>query len=120
MGLLNRKIPVYMYEKSNLVRLVLFTALFALVFINIYKPFSSSYWYPVSEFKFFLFSSLIILTGVLVVVISRIIMYHYVKSHFISYGQYGLWISGEIFLMALFYTIYTLSLKEEKEVLDVF
>lgn len=120
MGLLNRKIPVYMYEKSNLVRLVLFTALFALVFINIYKPFSSSYWYPVSEFKFFLFSSLIILNGVLVVVISRIIMYHYVKSHFISYGQYGLWISGEIFLMALFYTIYTLSLKEEKEVLDVF
>ena len=32
MGLLNRKIPDYMYEKSNLVRLVLFTALFELVF----------------------------------------------------------------------------------------
>ncbi|WP_294140979.1 LytTR family DNA-binding domain-containing protein [uncultured Sanguibacteroides sp.] len=120
MGLLNRKIPAYMYEKTNLVRLVLFTALFALVFINIYKPFSSSSWYPVSEFKFFVFSSLVILTGVLVVVISRIIMYHYVKSHFISYVQYGLWILGEIFFMALFYTVYTLSLNEGREVMDVF
>lgn len=38
MGLLNRKIPVYMYEKSNLVRLVLFTALlllYLLIYINL-------------------------------------------------------------------------------------
>lgn len=47
-------------KKSNIVRLILLTAFFALVFINIYKPFSSSSWYRVSEFKFFVFSSLII------------------------------------------------------------
>ena len=63
MGMLGHKIPAYIYEKSNIVRLVLLTALFALVFINIYKPFSSSNWYPVSEFKFFVFTSLIIRTG---------------------------------------------------------
>lgn len=40
---------------------VLFTAFFDLIFINIYKPFSSLTWYPVSEFKFFIFSSLVIL-----------------------------------------------------------
>ena len=56
MGMLGHKIPAYIYEKSNIVRLVLLTALFALVFINIYKPFSSSNWYPVSEFKFFVFA----------------------------------------------------------------
>ena len=37
----HKKIPSYIYEKQNIVRLVLLTALFALVFINIYKPFSS-------------------------------------------------------------------------------
>lgn len=60
MGALSNKIPKYVYEKPNIVQLILLTALFALVFINIYKPFSSSNWYPVSELKFFLFSSLII------------------------------------------------------------
>ena len=51
MGALSNKIPKYVYEKPNIVQLILLTALFALVFINIYKPFSSSNWYPVSELK---------------------------------------------------------------------
>ena len=50
MGMLGHKIPAYIYEKSNIVRLVLLTALFALVFIYIFNRFSSSNWYPVSEF----------------------------------------------------------------------
>ena len=80
MNVLTRKIPAYYYEKSNLIRLVLFTAFFDLIFINIYKPFSSLTWYPVSEFKFFIFSSLVILTGVLAVAISRVIMYFYTRK----------------------------------------
>lgn len=114
------KIPEYIYEKSNIVRLILLTALFALVFINIYKPFSSSNWYAVSEFKFFVFSSLIILTGVLVVVLSRIVMYYWGRKHAISIYGYGVWIVLEIFFMSLFYTIYTLVLNPEREYLNVF
>lgn len=120
MGMRGYKIPGYIYEKSNIVRLILMTALFALVFINIYKPFSSSNWYPVSEFKFFVFSSLIILTGVLVVVISRIIMYYWGKKHTITISAYAGWIVLEIFFMSLFYTIYTLTLNPEREYLGVF
>lgn len=82
----DQKIPSYIYGKQNIVRLILWTALFALVFINIYKPFSSTSWYKVSEFKFFVFSSLIILTGVLVVVLSRIILFHWGKRHAITSG----------------------------------
>ena len=85
MNVLTRKIPAYYYDKSNLIRLVLFTAFFDLIFINIYKPFSSLTWYPVSEFKFFIFSSLVILTGVLAVAISRVIMYFYTKKHTLNY-----------------------------------
>lgn len=114
------KIPDYIFEKSNIIRLVLLTALFALVFINIYKPFSSSSWYAVSEFKFFVFSSLIILTGVLVVVISRIAMYFWGRRHGVAVSGYALWIVLEIFFMSLFYTIYTLVLNPEREYLNVF
>ncbi|MDR2058029.1 MAG: LytTR family transcriptional regulator [Dysgonamonadaceae bacterium] len=121
MNLLNQKIPAYLYEKSNLTRLVLFTALFALIFINIYKPFSSEHWYAgVTGFMFFVFSSLVILTGVLVVVISRIIMYYYAKQHVITYLTYGVWILAEIFFMALFYTIYVVSLRENAEIMKTF
>ena len=116
----DQKIPSYIYGKQNIVRLILWTALFALVFINIYKPFSSTSWYKVSEFKFFVFSSLIILTGVLVVVLSRIILFHWGKRHAITVRAYAIWIVLEIFFMSLFYTIYTLVLNPEREYMEVF
>jgi hypothetical protein len=121
MNILDLKVPAYFHAKSNLIRLVLFTALFALVFINIYKPFSSESWYPgVSEFMFFVYSSLVILTGVLVVVISRILMYYYTKRREMSWGTYAVWVLAEIFFMALFYTIYVLSIRQDVEVFATF
>ena len=120
MALLDRNIPTYIHERGNIVRLILWTAFFALVFINIYKPFSSSSWYAVSEFKFFVFSSLIILTGVLVVVISRIILYNWGKRHRITLLRYSVWIVLEIFFMSLFYTVYTLVLNPENDYWESF
>lgn len=113
-------IPKYINEKANIIRLVGLTAAFALVFINIYKPFSSSSWYNVSDFMFFVYSSLIILTGVLVVIISRIIMYFYSRHHDISYKLYFVWVFCEILFMSLFYTIYSLSLNPSRDVMSVF
>lgn len=118
--MLDTKIPSYLYTKQNIITLILWTAAFALVFINLYKPFSSSEWYDVSEFMFFVYSSLIILTGVLVVVISRIILFYYGKKHSVTVGQYAIWILAEIFFMSLFYTIYTIVLNPERDSLAVF
>ncbi|MFA6702799.1 MAG: LytTR family transcriptional regulator, partial [Dysgonamonadaceae bacterium] len=71
---MDRKIPAYLYEKKNSIKTILFTALFALLFINLFQPFGSRNWYlDVSDIRYFVFSSLIILTGMLVVVISRVI-----------------------------------------------
>lgn len=114
------RIPEYINRKDNIIRLVIFTSIFALIFINIYKPFSSSNWYNVSEFLFFVYSSLIILTGVLVVVISRIIMFFYNKKNDISYLKYSLWVFFEILFMAIFYTAYTIILDYQKDIMSVF
>jgi len=101
-----KPVPPYLNEKRNLVRLILFTSLFALVFINLYSPFGAEKWFKLTRFEFFSYSSLIILTGVLVVVISRIIMYKVCKRNTINIWQYLLWIFAEILLMALFYALF--------------
>ncbi|MDD2243678.1 MAG: LytTR family DNA-binding domain-containing protein [Dysgonamonadaceae bacterium] len=104
---MDRKIPAYLYEKKNSVKTILFTALFALLFINLFQPFGSRDWYPeVSDIRYFAFSSLIILTGMMVVVISRVILTAYSKKSDILYWQYALWILCEIVAMAIFYTIF--------------
>lgn len=103
---LQKPIPPYLNEKQNIIRLILFTSLFALVFINAYSPFGADRWYNLTRFEFFTYSSLTILLGVLVVVISRILMYHVCKRHTINIWQYLLWIFAEIFSMALAYGLF--------------
>lgn len=121
---MNNKIPAYLYDKSNITRLILLTAVFALLFINIFQPFGSRGWYPyISDFKYFFFSSLIILTGMLVVVVSRLIMLAYGRKHAITYLQYSIWVLSEIVSMSLFYSLFSKFIPKEganRDFLDIF
>jgi hypothetical protein len=101
-----KPIPSYLNEKQNILRLILFTSLFALIFINFYSPFGSGTWFNVTRLQFFTYSSLIILTGVLVVVISRVIMYQVSKRNTILLWHYLLWIFAEVLSMALSYAAF--------------
>jgi Response regulator of the LytR/AlgR family len=117
---LQKPIPSYITDKGNIVRLIFFTAAFALVFINIYAPFGVETWYNVTRYQLFFYSSLIILTGVMVVVISRILMYQISKFKQLLIWQYLIWILAEIFFMAIFYTLYEmLILHDKRELLQV-
>jgi len=117
---IQKPIPDYLVEKSNIIRLIIFTALFALVFINIYSPFGADKWFSLTRLQFLTYSSLVILTGVLVVVISRIIMYLVCKKKIINLLQYLAWIAAEILCMASFYAIFQkFVLKDFRPVTDL-
>jgi hypothetical protein len=102
---LDQKIPSYLYEKKKLLHQIIYTAAFALLFINLYQPFGSKSWYPVSEIRFFAYTSLVILSGVLIVAISRVILYFYARQKNLFIWQYLLWIMAEILVMSGFYTL---------------
>ena len=108
-------IPSYLTTKRNIVQLILFTALFALLFINIYEPFGVNVWFSITRWQLLLYSSLITLTGVLVVVLSRILMYYTSRKRKIKYWGYFIWVLAEVFFMALFYALYIkLFLKDDR------
>ena len=121
---MNNKIPAYLYDKKNSIRLIIFTAVFALLFINIFEPFGSRNWYPyISDINYFASSSLIILTGMLVVVISRMILTAYSKRYNVFYWQYGIFIICEILAMAIFYTLFAKFVPEggaDRELKEIF
>lgn len=115
-----KPIPSYITNKGNIVRLIFFTAAFALVFINLYSPFGVETWYNVTPLELFFYSSLVILTGVLVVVLSRVLMYQISKVKTLLMWQYLLWILAEIIFMALFYTFYeTIILQEKRSLIEL-
>lgn len=101
-----KKIPEYLLKKDAISRTTIFTGIFALAFINFYSPFGAESWLNLSQLELFLDSSLAILTGMVVIVLSRIIMYHSTKKNSISYLYYSLWIAIEIISMAVGYSVY--------------
>jgi hypothetical protein len=109
--------PGYLNKKNNIVKLILFTAFFAQVFINFYEPFNSRHWVQgVSDLKYFAYSVLIILTGLMVIVISRIIMYHhYKKAKSLLIWHYLVWVLAEIIVMSLFFVLFILFVMKRED-----
>ncbi len=104
MAFLDDQLPRYLIQRSNTIRHIVFTAFFALVFINIYAPFGVETHFQVSRVELFLYSSLFILCGIAVVALSRLLMYLYFRFRGLRYYEYLLWVAGEILIMALVYT----------------
>lgn len=112
---LNKKLPDYLYSKSRIISLVVFTAVFALVFVIAYNPFDAKTWYNISEFMYYVYLSLLILIGMVVVAVSRVIMYYYSKKHALHYWSFGVWVLVEITVMAATYTALSLLVERNPE-----
>ncbi len=121
MDFFSKSIPAYLCEKYNLIKLVSFTALFAIAFINIYQPFGSGSWVPtLTPLYYFLYASIIVLAGFLVIAVSRVVMYHWYKKKPISYFQYAIWIIVEVMFMSLFFTLMVVAINPEAEAMKTF
>lgn len=100
---MNKKIPSYLTEKRNIVEMLVFTTIFSMIFINIYKPFGSEYWKEVTQTEFFLLSTIVVLAGIGILMLSRFIMYRSSQKSNLTYWQYFIWIIVEIAVIALIY-----------------
>lgn len=122
---MKKNIPKYLTEKVNLAKTIIFTAIFSLVFINIYLPFSSKSWYGVSDFKFLLGSTVLVITGALVLSVSRVVMYHFAKKKPIFFWQYVAWIATEILVISAIFSFYSwmigryLEISTERGIYDI-
>ncbi|MCF8222359.1 MAG: LytTR family transcriptional regulator [Bacteroidales bacterium] len=114
------RIPDYLTGKGNTIRMIVFTAVFALVFINTYSPFGIELMYDLTELELLLWSSAVIIAGVLIVVISRVIMIRISRKYSLRIWQYLLWVLAEIIFMGLFYfLIERIVLNDPRDIYDL-
>jgi len=101
--MLKKEIPDYLKDKSTIITQVMFVSIFALVFINLYSPFNASSWFEVGRIEFFFYSSAFILSGMLVIVFSKLVFVVITRKFRISYLLFGIWNLMEIVLLAAAY-----------------
>lgn len=104
-----KKVPKYLLEKRNQIIMFLFVSVFAIVFINIFKPFGSINWVHkgMSPTLYFVWSTILVTIGMFVVAISRVIMYAYsrIPRNMINNLQYIAWICVELLLLSGAFTL---------------
>ena len=113
-SVLFKRIPKYLLAKRNQIIMVLFVSIFAIVFINVYKPFGSDKWMidqkEIASTKYLLWSTILVCIGMTVVAISRVIMYNYSRNprHSITYLKYAIWVFIELLLLSGAFTVLAL------------
>ena len=94
------KVPDYLLGKVQLIFTVTFAALFSVFFFIAVVPSSNGLWAQLGAAEFFNFALLVYGVALMVVILSKRLMYACRSRVGRSYGRYLLWNLGEILLVA--------------------
>lgn len=100
-------IPQYFNTRHNIILLLWVTAVFGELFILFFQPVQCRTWVD-GDWKFLLWVTIVVVTAVLVIALSRTIMYFYAKRHKISYLDYAIWVIVEVATIAWVYAAFPL------------
>jgi hypothetical protein len=107
---MNKKLPPYLLGKYQLIGSGTFSVLFAIIFLNIYIPFSDTAWFGLGQSDMFSGTLVFIFVSIMTLVISRTLMYRSRRLFEMTFLDYVLWCIGEIVLIGAFYTSLTVEI----------
>ena len=117
---MKHRLPGYLVGKNQLVGTVVFSVLFALIFLNVYIPFSDTAWFRLGNSQMFLFTAGFAFISILILVASRAVMYKVARIVDFTYAGYILWCVSEVVLICAFYTFVTADMvKDGAVVIDI-
>lgn len=106
----NLKLPEYLLGKYQLIGTVTFSVLFALVFLNIYIPFSDTAWFGLGDSVMFFLTLAFAFAAIMILVASRVMMYRSKNLFDLTYITYTLWCILEIVVISAVYTKVTMDI----------
>ena len=106
------KLPDYLLGKYQLIGTITFAVLFAIIFLNIYIPFSDTAWFVLGggDAHTFFFTLTFVFSSLISLICSRVLMYRSKKHFEMSYWNYILWCVLEIMAVAGIYTWITVTM----------
>lgn len=103
------RVPEYLTGSHQLTSTVVFTALFSLVFILLISPYLRFVWFKLGFASPQALLTLVYMSfSVLVLAVSKMLMFAHCKNRFLTFAQYVLWCLGEAVVISLAYGVFTL------------
>ena len=107
---MNKKLPEYLLGKYQLIGTVTFSVLFALVFLNIYIPFSETAWFGLGDSTMFGYTLIFVFASIVSLIFSRMLMYRIKGLIELTFLEYIVWCLSEIMWISGIYTWITMDL----------
>ena len=117
-----KKLPPYLLGKYQLIGTVTFSVLFAIVFLNLYIPFSDTAWFGLGDSESFENTLSFVFSSVTMLILSRMLMYKIQNYKEMTFIEYIIWCIIEILGICAIYTRMTMKMFEPIDAtwLDVF
>ena len=102
-----KQLPDYFRGKNQLIYTVTFAALFSIVFLLLSLPFSHNSWMALGNSRFFAFTVLFATGSLLLVALSKFVMYKTRNILRMTFLGYILWCIAEVVVICLAYSFIT-------------
>ncbi len=105
---LKEKIPSYLLGKTQLTTTVVFSVLFAIFVLLATTFYDNNGWFQFGPTVLFNYTALFILLSIIIIAVSKRLMYRSRLLFTLNWGQYIIWNLAEIVIIALVYTAMTI------------
>lgn len=105
-----REIPRYLISSKYIWAMITFIVLFSALFMIVYEPYSLAVWFTTDDTLKFSFTILFYVASIVVLIISRSVMYSLQDRLRITITRYIWWIMAENLVISLLYTWITTTL----------
>ena len=102
-----KQLPEYFRGKNQQIYTVTFAALFSIVFLLLSLPFSHNSWMALGNSRFFIFTVLFATGSLVLVILSRFVMYKTRNKIRMTYLGYVAWCVAEVVVICLSYSFIT-------------
>ena len=103
----SNEIPKFLVSRRYISAVIAFIVIFSVGFMLLYQPFSLAVWFSTSDVLQFSFTILFYVLSIVILVLSRTLMYSLQDRLDLTPMTYLWWIMGENLLISLLYTLIT-------------
>ena len=104
-----REIPKYLISRRYISALIALIVAFSSLYMVLYKPFSLAVWVGLDQVLNFSFTLLFYIAAIVVLILSRSLMYSLQDRIELTVVNYLWWILGESLIISLIYTLITVN-----------
>lgn len=113
------EVPKFLLRRKYRLECVFFVALFSILFMAIYQPFSATAWFGFGSLQQGALTALFYLVAILMMISGKQLFALYHRSRPLKMRTYLSWIGGEFLLIALLYILFTSVLAGATEIMTL-